>query len=912
MSSDFEFKRNNNVSSNSSYEQVNGETYHSLPSLTSSSTRTDFSDISFEENGNSTSKRKDAMESVLDNQDTLPLPTFYQTSRQSKKNVFNPDFFTNAPTKGDTAEIKTDGGIRAKIAQEIQKEELLNKEKDKNEGYQFGTFKGVIIRSILNIIGVIYFLRLGWIVGYSGVWITSAIIVISKTVTTITTLSLSAIATNGTIGSGGAYYLISRNLGPNFGGAIGIVFSIANAVSVTMYVFGIIETLIEILPWHFSDSVYVETIVYSWVVITIFLIVVISGLDWVVKIEGLLLLILALSILTWFIGTFTSDEYGYSKKTFTDNMGPEYTSSITLFSQFSIFFPAVTGIMAGANISGDLKDAQKSIPSGTLQSIAYTSVIYMVTAWVLGATVPRDGDHGLKNDYLVQGRQNLHESFTLIGVFSATASSALAVFIGAPKVFQAVCNDKIFPSKINYFGKGSGQKNEPIRAYILTYVIAMLCVLFGDLNAIAPIITNFYLISYGMVNYACFSMSISSSIGWRPSFKYYSKWTALVGTILCVVAMFFIDYIASLITFFILGAIFKYLSLRDLDVNWGPAHDSQQYLTALKGVQKLSKLKVHTKTYRPQFLLLSQMDRLEEKQSTVKFISNDLKHGNGMFVVGQVIIGDKFDQEKNESTEKIKYKNNKLLEGISCFTQSAISNTYYEGVYDFLSLTGLGNLKPNVINLNFLEEWNSSRIVDSDEFVDIINLGIQKKFGVTIFRNMEKMDFSQKHLGTIDVYWLSDDGGLTLLLGYLLTRHKQWKNSNLRVFSHNIGSENQNVLEQNNTQNAVKEMLKGFRIEAEPKILEGLLEEPSQKRTEKWKSLNIKVGRYKARTKKFIKLSEVILENSRNADFVIISLTAPRNLDKLVYLSWLDILSKDLGPMVFVRGNGQTVLTFQA
>ncbi|KAJ3438059.1 solute carrier family 12 cation cotransporter [Anaeramoeba flamelloides] len=561
MSSDFEFNRNHNFSSNSSYEQANGETYYSLPSLTSSSTRTDFSDISFEENGNNTSKRKDTTESVLDNQDTLPLPTFYQTSRQSKKNVFNLDFFTNAPTKGDTAEIKTGGGIRAKIAQEIQKEELLNKEKDKNEGYQFGTFKGIIIRSILNIIGVIYFLRLGWIVGnchkwYDWIW--------------------------------GCLLSNFEKPGYNFGGAIGIVFSIANAVSVTMYVFGIIKTLIEILPWHFSDSVYVETIVYSWIITTIFLIVVISGLDWVVKIEVLLLLILALSILTWFIGTFTSDEYSYSKKTFTDNMGPEYTSSITLFSQFSIFFPAVTRIMAGANISGDLKDAQKSIPSGTLQSIAYTSVIYMVTAWVLGATVPRDGDHGLKNDYLVQGRQNLHESFTLIGVFSATASSALAVFIGAPKVFQAVCNDKIFPSKINYFGKGSGQKNEPIRAYILTYVIAMLCVLFGDLDAIAPIITNFYLISYGMVNYACFSMSISSSIGWRPSFKYYSKWTALVGTILCVVAMFFIDYIASLITFFILGAIFKYLSLRDLDVNWGPAHDSQQYLTALKGVQKLS------------------------------------------------------------------------------------------------------------------------------------------------------------------------------------------------------------------------------------------------------------------------------------------------------------------------------------
>ena len=147
----------------------------------------------------------------------------------------------------------------------------------------------------------------------------------------------------------------------------------------------------------------------------------------------------------------------------------------------------------------------------------------------------------------------------IIGIFAATLSSALASLVGAPKVFQAVCRDEIFPY-ITFFAKGSGPNDEPRRAYILVFFIAAGFIAIAELNVIAPIISNFFLMSYALINYAVFAASLGRSPGWRPSFKYYNKWVSLFGALLCIGIMFLIEWWAALVTIVIIGSLYKYVS----------------------------------------------------------------------------------------------------------------------------------------------------------------------------------------------------------------------------------------------------------------------------------------------------------------------------------------------------------------
>lgn len=206
---------------------------------------------------------------------------------------------------------------------------------------------------------------------------------------------------------------------------------------------------------------------------------------------------------------------------FKQNLGPRYQVDKStgeqhgFFSVFSIFFPAATGILAGANISGDLTDPQKvrkchsrrmnhtnfllkSIPKGTLWAIFLTTLSYLGMAVMAGSIVSRDAtgnitdyyagthldcrddngtsirqcDYGLLNSFQVIELVSLFGPLIYAGCFAATLSSALASLVSAPKVFQALCKDELYP-KIKWFAKGFGKNNEPVRGYVLTFIIAI-------------------------------------------------------------------------------------------------------------------------------------------------------------------------------------------------------------------------------------------------------------------------------------------------------------------------------------------------------------------------------------------------------------------------------------------------------
>ncbi|CAJ0952100.1 unnamed protein product [Ranitomeya imitator] len=426
---------------------------------------------------------------------------------------------------------------------------------------KFGWIKGVLVRCMLNIWGVMLFIRLSWIVGHAGIGLSVVVIGMATVVTTITGLSTSAIATNGFVKGGGAYYLISRSLGPEFGGAIGLIFAFANAVAVAMYVVGFSETVVELLQEN--NALMVDELndirIIGAITVVLLLGISVAGMEWEAKAQILLLVILILAIVDFFIGTVIPMEdkkpkgfFGYKAEIFSENFGPDFRDGETFFTIFAIFFPAATGILAGANISGDLADPQQAIPKGTLLAILITTIVYAGVAVSVGSCMVRDASgilndtlssavtnctdaackldynfsyckpdckYGLMNSFQVMSMVSGFAPLITAGIFSATLSSALASLVSAPKVFQALCKDNIYPG-LQMFAKGYGKNNEPLRGYLLTFLIALGFILIAELNVIAPIISNFFLASYALINFSVFHASLAKSPGWRPAFRY--------------------------------------------------------------------------------------------------------------------------------------------------------------------------------------------------------------------------------------------------------------------------------------------------------------------------------------------------------------------------------------------------------
>ncbi|XP_070400510.1 solute carrier family 12 member 3-like [Nothobranchius furzeri] len=150
---------------------------------------------------------------------------------------------------------------------------------------RFGWIEGVMIRCMLNIWGVILFLRLTWITSQAGIVLTCLIILMSVVVTVVTALSISAIATNGSVASGGTYFLVSRTMGPEIGGPIGVVFSFANALASVLNIVGFAEVISQLLQ-EFNVVMVDPTNdvrIVGVITVTAILLIILAGMTWVMK-----------------------------------------------------------------------------------------------------------------------------------------------------------------------------------------------------------------------------------------------------------------------------------------------------------------------------------------------------------------------------------------------------------------------------------------------------------------------------------------------------------------------------------------------------------------------------------------------------------------------------------------------------
>uniref|UniRef100_A0A672M4W3 Solute carrier family 12 member 2 n=1 Tax=Sinocyclocheilus grahami TaxID=75366 RepID=A0A672M4W3_SINGR len=856
------------------------------------------------------------------------------------------------------------------------------------------------IRCMLNIWGVMLFIRMSWIVGQAGIALSCAIVLTAIVVTSITGLSTSAIATNGFVRGGGAYYLISRSLGPEFGGSIGLIFAFANAVAVAMYVVGFAETVVELLDS--IDALMTDEIndirIVGTLTVILLLGISLAGMEWEAKAQIVLLVILVAAICNYFIGSFIPLKSKEPQAAIMmENMGPDFRDDETFFSVFAIFFPAATGILAGANISGDLADPQLAIPKGTLLAILITGVVYIAVAISNGSCIVRDatGDdndtlvgslenctdaactlgydfsickeggckYGLQNDFQVMSLVSGFGPLITAGIFSATLSSALASLVSAPKVFQALCKDKLYPG-MHVFAKGYGKNKEPLRAYVLTFIIGLAFILIAELNIIAPIISNFFLASYALINFSVFHASLANSPGWRPSFKYYNKWVSLAGAVLCCVVMFVINWWAALFTNVIVLALYIYVSYKKPDVNWGSSTQALMYNQALTHSLHLTGVEDHIKNFRPQCLVMS---GYPNSRPALLYLVHAFTKDVGLMVCGHVRTGYRRPNYKDMMNEQVRYQRWLLKTRIKAFYTPVFADDLRQGAQYLLQTTGLGRLKPNTLVFGFKNNWRDGEMKDVETYINTIHDAFDLQFGVVLLRLKEGLDishiqgrvswlkcnwFESFHLpadekllaasqqfqkkqskGTIDVWWLFDDGGLTLLIPYLLTNKKKWRDCKIRVF---IGGKINRI---DHDRRAMAALLSKFRIDfsditvlgdinikpKNKKMFEEMIEpyrlkedDMEQEAAEKlkakepWRITDNELELYRAKSNRQIRLNELLKEYSSIANLIVITMPLARKgtVSSALYMTWLDTLTKDLPPILLVRGNHQSVLTF--
>ena len=364
-----------------------------------------------------------------------------------------------------------------------------------------GTFDGVFTPSILTILGVIMYLKLGWVVGNVGLTKTLLIVTLATSITFLTGLSIAAIATDQRVRAGGAYYMISRSLGLEAGGAVGIPLFLAQALSVSLYTVGFAESLIAVFPQFDQESVVVMTIA---VVSCIALL----SPKLAIRTQYLVMGVVGLSLISLLLGKEVSTEVAGLSGTIEDPAG--------FWEVFSVFFPAVTGITVGVNLSGNLKDPGRSIPLGTFLAVVVGYLVYMILPVILAFRANPDI---LVEDPLVMMPMSAWGQAILLGVWGGALSSAVGSILGAPRVLQALARDNVLPNGLSWLGRGTGDDDTPRIGTVVTLLFAGTAAYMTDLEMIAPILTMFFLTTYGALNIAAGLERILKSPSFRPKFK---------------------------------------------------------------------------------------------------------------------------------------------------------------------------------------------------------------------------------------------------------------------------------------------------------------------------------------------------------------------------------------------------------
>ncbi|XP_070848799.1 solute carrier family 12 member 6-like isoform X4 [Chaetodon trifascialis] len=849
-------------------------------------------------------------------------------------------------------------------AKEHEEAESIGEKKKASKSPQMGTFMGVYLPCLQNIFGVILFLRLTWVVGSAGILQGLCIVFICCCCTMLTAISMSAIATNGVVPAGGAYFMISRSLGPEFGGAVGLCFYLGTTFAGAMYILGAIEILLMYIapkaaifeskqPEGEGAAMLNNMRVYGSICLLLMSLLVFVGVKYVNKLASIFLACVIVSIISIYIGAlvsafkppnfpvcmlgnrtisgheiddnecaktvllqikepaesadanltivyenitvgptfdpslapalvekttylwkqfcegpelnascdkyFTSNNFsqiqgipGLASGIISENLWSAYlskgdvvekgslnsslaahpasthqpyvfadiTTSFTLL--VGIFFPSVTGIMAGSNRSGDLKDAQRSIPIGTILAILTTSIVYLSSVVLFGACIDgvvlRDKFGDSVKGNLVVGTLAWPSPWVIvIGSFFSTCGAGLQSLTGAPRLLQAIAKDNIIPF-LRVFGHGK-DNGEPTWALLLTALIAELGILIASLDLVAPILTMFFLMCYLFVNLACALQTLLRTPNWRPRFSYYHWTLSFLGMTICLALMFISSWYYAIVAMVIAGMIYKYIEYHGAEKEWGDGIRGLSLSAARYALLRLEEGPPHTKNWRPQVLVLLKLDEdAHVKSPRLLTFASQLKAGKGLTIVGTVVSGN-FLQSYGEALaaeQTLKHLMDK--ERVKGFCQCIVAQKPREGISHMIQSSGLGGMKPNTVVMGWPHAWRQSEDPQAwKTFINTVRVTTAAHLALLVPKNISLFPSNSEPCteGYIDVWWIVHDGGMLMLLPFLLRQHKVWRKCGMRIFT--VAQMEDNSIQMKKD---LATFLYHLRIEAEVEVVE--------------------------------------------------------------------------------------------
>ncbi len=614
---------------------------------------------------------------------------------------------------------------------------------------KFGTFSGVFTPSILTILGVIMYLRFPAIIGQAGLINTIGIIVIAHIISFSTSLSVASLATDKTVKTGGTYFMISRSLGLSIGGTLGLALFVGLSFSVSLYLIGFAESFLAY--WNIDSSINSIRLTGTIILMVVTTITFIST-SLAIKSQYFIMAAIVLSLLSIFLGhhSFAPQNVHFAP----------LADSAPLMILFGIFFPAVTGFEAGVSMSGDLKDAKKSLPLGAVSAVIVGFIVYIGLAFFYTYTVDAEA---LKNDNQILFKIALIPQLVIIGIWGATLSSALGSILAAPRILQAIAMDKIAPK---IFAKGTGETNEPRNALLLSFVIAEAGILIGQLDVIARIVSMFFITTYAFLNLASAIESWSSS-DFRPAFKI-PRFVSIMGAAAAFIVMILLDFLALTGAVVVLGLLYFYLRRKELFLETGDAWSSFWTNLAKHSLLELTNKKTNSRNWRPNIILFS-----GGEQARPHLVEMGLAMSGklGALTDFELIL-----DSRNKNITKIVPPQENRKNKQNFFIRQYVCDTIENGIKSVTSVYGFSGFEPNTIMMG----W--SRDVKNAGFLVKVLDDFRKKNLNAVFVDYDKNNgFGKKE--NIDIWW----GGKTRHLDFALSLLKfivsdhDWRDAKVRI-----------------------------------------------------------------------------------------------------------------------------------
>jgi amino acid transporter len=707
-----------------------------------------------------------------------------------------------------------------------------------------GSFLGVYTPTVLTILGVILYLRLGWVVGNAGLARTLVIVVLANSITLVTALALSAVATNSRVGVGGAYHMLSRSLGLEIGAAIGLPLFLSQTLSVTLYAFGLAESLRFAWP-----EVPVPTVAVA-IILTVGLLA-LRGAGVALKSQLPVVALIGVSLLALVWGAVATASPA--------RLSGSVPTDVGFWTIFAVFFPAVTGIMAGVGLSGDLKDPNRAIPRGTLGAQLTGLGVYLLVPLLLALAADAES---LREDPLIWTRIAPFGAWVVLpGLWGAIFSSAVGSMLGAPRTLQALALDGIVP---RFLAGGFGAKGEPLAGLLVSMAIAVAAVALGDLNSVAVVVSMFFLTVYGTLNLAAALEDLSGDPSWRPTLRIH--WSlGLLGALACFAVMVLINATASAVAIAVVLGLWLFLQRRERKADWGDVRRGVYEALIRWALVRLAARPMSARSWRPHILVFT--EPIEERLGLVRF-GDWFSQERGLVTVCELLIADLVDLEEDPLEREREIQALLRQQEIVAFAEVNVVASVEQGIVHVAQANGMAGIESNTVMLG----WPSS----SERLTVLLRVQqrLERLHKSLLIGRVQSLDPERRGRSrTVDVWWggLQRNGDLMLLLAYLLTRNPEWRDARIRVLS--VAS---NELMKTATERQLARLIPLIRIEAEVSVI---VKPPEES------------------------VREAIHAESRDADLVLLGLATPAAGEEAAYAARLCELVEGLPNFFLVKNS---------